>query len=111
MPTLPFDFAGAANSSGVVTITKAIPVGPVRIAITRFTLRTYNGCHDRTHHLTVRVNSDTIFQGAMHDCRNLTLESNQSWRGVMQLSFTANGFSPGETMQGGGSLDFRVELF
>ena len=110
MPTLPFDFTGVADSHGVVHITKRIPVGPVRIFIRKFSLRTANGCQGRKHHLLVRVNHDTVFAGPMHDCIDLRIDSAKSWRGVMELSFKADGFVPGEDVRGDGEVKFRPSL-
>lgn len=110
MPSLPFDFMGVADAQGHVNVTRAVPVGPLRIRITNFTLQTQSGCHNRVHQLKVHLNGDAIFQGAMHDCLNLTLRSDRSWRGVLQLSFNATGFEPGERVHGRGDVEFALAL-
>ena len=43
MPHLPFDFSGVADAQGHVNITRSVPIGPLRIRITNFTLRTQSG--------------------------------------------------------------------
>ncbi len=110
MPTLPFDFTAVADIRGVVHITKRIPVGLVRITITNFSLRTANGCQGRRHHLHVSVNQDTVYAGPMHDCADLRIGSEKSWRGLMELSFEADGFTPGEDVRGEGEVRFRPSL-
>jgi len=110
MPSLPFDFAGVADAQGHVNVTRAVPVGPLRIRITTFTLRTHSGCRNRAHQLKVHMNGDAIFHGPMHDCLNLTLRSDRSWRGVLQIDFNATGFEPGEKVHGGGDVEFVIAL-
>jgi hypothetical protein len=110
MTSLPFSFDGVADANGVVRVTRRVPVGPMRIKITHFLLRTKNGCNSRTHNLRVLVNSDEIYQGEMHDCANLTIDSARSWRGVLRLQFVADGFDAGESVQGAGEVEFRAAL-
>ena len=110
MPSLPYNFSGVANSQGQMTVTRSIPVGALRIRITKFTLRTHSGCNGRTHQLKVHINEDAIFNGPMPDCANLTLHSDRSWRGVLQLSFVATGFKPGEKINGSGNVEFVFAL-
>ena len=43
MPSLPFSFDGIADRDGVVHVTRNVPVGPLRIKITKFELRTNAG--------------------------------------------------------------------
>ena len=110
MPHLPFEFSGIANAQGQVNITRSIPAGPLRLRITNFTLRTQSGCRDRAHHLKVHMTDDAIFQGALHDCLSLTLGSDRSWRGGLQIDFNATGFEPGEHVHGGGDVEFVLAL-
>ena len=110
MPSLPYNFSGVANTHGLLTVTRSIPVGVVRIRITNFTLRTQSGCTGRTHQLKVHINEDSIFNGAMHDCVNLSLHSERSWRGVLQLSFVATNFTAGEKVTGNGDVEFVFAL-
>ena len=110
MPHLPFDFAGVADTQGHVNVTRSVPIGPLRIRITNFALRTQSGCRDRTHQLKVHMNGDAIFQGALHDCLSLTLRSDRSWRGVLQIDFNATGFEPGEHVHGSGDVEFVLAL-
>ena len=110
MPHLPFEFSGIASAQGQVNITRSIPAGPLRIRITNFTLRTQSDCRNRTHQLKVHMNGDMIFSGAMYDCLNLTLHSDRSWRGVLQIDFNATGFEPGEKVHGGGDVEFVIAL-
>ncbi len=110
MTSLPFSFDGVADASGVVRITRRVPVGPVRIQITHFSLRTHNGCNSRSHNLRVLVNSDEIYQGEMHDCADLTINSARSWRGVLRLQFIADGFDASEPVNGAGEVQFRAAL-
>jgi hypothetical protein len=110
MTSLPFSFDGVADASGVVRVTRRVPVGPMRIQITHFSLRTHNGCNSRTHNLRVLVNSDEIYRGEMHDCADLTIGSPRSWRGVLRLQFVADGFEVGEQVNGAGEVQFRAAL-
>ena len=102
--------AGAYVSQSDLVELTGVPVGPLRIRITNFTLRTQSGCHNRTHQLKVHLNGDAVFQGAMRDCLNLTLRSDRSWRGVLQLAFNATGFDPGERVHGSGDVEFVLAL-
>lgn len=110
MTSLPFSFDGVANPDGIIHVTRRVPVGPLRITITHFSLRTNNGCNSRTHNLQVLVNRDSIYRGEMHDCANLTIRSNQTWRGVLNLSFVADGFQPHEQVHGDGAVEFHLAL-
>lgn len=110
MTRLPFSFEGVADAKGIVHVTRSVPVGPLRIQITHFSLRTSNGCNSRTHNLRVQVNGVSIYHGVMHDCADLTIDSNRSWRGVLRLHFTADGFTPGERVLGEGAVEFRTAL-
>ena len=83
MPSLPFFFAGVADHRGVVHITRNVLVGPFRIKIARFELRTQDGCNNRLHYLRVRANEDEIFSGEMHDCARLLIHSDFTWRGML----------------------------
>uniref|UniRef100_A0A7C1JCI4 Uncharacterized protein n=1 Tax=Caldilinea aerophila TaxID=133453 RepID=A0A7C1JCI4_9CHLR len=108
--SLPFSFEGVADAQGVVQITRRVPVGPLRIQLTHFSLRTHNGCNSRTHTLHVQVNGVSVYQGVMRDCVDLTIHSNRSWRGVLSLHFTADGFEPGERVVGDGAVEFRTSI-
>lgn len=110
MPSLPFTFDGVADVHGVIHVTRMVPVGPLRIKITHFSLRTHNGCNSRVHKLRVKVNDDDIYRGAMHDCADLIINSNRAWRGVLRLYFTADGFRPDEQIVGNGAVEFRAAL-
>ena len=110
MPSLPFSFDGVADANGVIHVTRNVPVGLLRIKITHFSLRTNNGCNSRVHKLRVMVNGDDIYRGEMHDCADLTINSNQAWRGVLRLHFTADGFRPSEQIAGAGAVEFRAAL-
>lgn len=110
MPSLPFTFDGTADANGTIHITRSVPAGPMRIKITHFSLRTNNGCNSRTHQLSVQVNGDNIYRGEMHDCAELTIDSNHAWRGVLRLHFTADGFHPDEQIAGSGAVEFRAAL-
>ncbi|HAJ36827.1 MAG TPA: hypothetical protein DCL15_14180 [Chloroflexi bacterium] len=110
MTSLPFSFDGVADASGVVRVTRRVPVGPMRIQITHFSLRTHNGCNSRIHNLRVLVNSDEIYRGEMHDCADLTISSSRAWRGVLRLQFMADGFDVGEHVNGAGEVQFRAAL-
>jgi len=110
MTSLPFSFDGVADANGVIHIARRVPVGPLRIRITHFSLRTNNGCNSRTHNLRVLVNNNEIYHGEMHDCADLTINSDRSWRGVLRLHFTADGFNPGEEVVGDGAVDFILLL-
>ena len=111
MPSLPFSFDGVADRSGVVHVTRNVPVGPLRIKISNFELRTKNGCNNRTHDLRVLVNDDEIYRGEMHDCADLIINSEQSWRGTLRLYFTADRFTPGEQVVGHGAVEFHAAIF
>lgn len=111
MPSLPFSFDGVADSNGVVHVTRNVPVGPLRIKITSFELRTNNGCNNRTHDLRVLVNDDEIYHGQMHDCADLIIDSGHSWRGMLHLYFSADRFTPGEAIAGHGAVEFYAALF
>ncbi len=95
----------------IVQSTRNVPVGPLRIKITNFELRTNNGCNNRTHDLRVLVNDDEIYRGEMHDCADLTINSNHSWRGTLRLYFTADRFTPGEQVGGRGAVEFYAAIF
>ncbi|MFO7634116.1 MAG: hypothetical protein R6W76_16335 [Caldilinea sp.] len=110
MTSLPFSFDGVADANGIIHVTRRVPVGPMRITITHFALRTNNGCNSRIHNLRVLVNSDPIYRGEMHDCADLTINSNHSWRGVLRLHFVADGFGPGEQVSGNGAVEFRATI-
>ncbi|MFN3980724.1 MAG: hypothetical protein ACK4SA_10110 [Caldilinea sp.] len=110
MTSLPFSFDGVADTNGVVRVTRRVPVGPMRIQITHFSLRTNNGCNSRIHNLRVLVNSDEIYRGEMHDCADLTINSTRSWRGVLRLQFIADSFDAGEQVNGAGEVEFRAAL-
>jgi hypothetical protein len=110
MSSLPFSFDGVADAGGVIHVTRRVPVGPLRIKITHFWLRTNNGCNSRIHKLRVLVNSDAIYQGEMHDCADLIINSERSWRGVLRLHFVADNFEPGEQVIGHGDVEFRAAL-
>lgn len=111
MPSLPFSFDGVADHDGVVHVTRNVPVGPIRIKITKFELRTNAGCNKRIHDLRVLVNNDEIFSGKMHDCADLLINSNHAWRGTLRLYFTADRFTPGEQVAGRGAVEFHPALF
>lgn len=110
MPSLPFSFDGIADPNGVIHVTRTVPAGPLRIKITHFSLRTNNGCNSRVHKLHIKVNGDDIFHGEMHDCADLTINSNRAWRGALRLHFTADGFHPLEQIAGAGAVEFRAAL-
>lgn len=110
MTSLPFSFDGIADAQGVVRVTRRVPVGPMRIKITHFSLRTNNGCNSRIHSLRVLVNSDEIYRGEMHDCADLFINSNHSWRGVLRLQFVADRFDPSEKVIGNGNVEFQAAL-
>lgn len=110
MTSLPFSFDGVADADGVVRVLRRVPVGPMRIKITHFSLRTNNGCNSRTHNLRVLVNSDEIYRGDMHDCADLVINSNHAWRGVLRLQFIADRFDPGEQVRGDGDVEFQAAL-
>ncbi len=106
MPSLPFSFDGVADATGVINVTRNVPVGLLRIRITHFSLRTHNGCNSRVHKLRVMVNDDDIYRGEMHDCADLKINSDQTWRGVLRLHFIADGFRPSEQIAGAGAVQF-----
>lgn len=108
--SLPFSFEGVADTQGVIQITRRVPVGPLRIQLTRFSLRTHNGCNSRTHTLSVQVNGVSVYQGVMRDCVDLTIHSDRSWRGVLSLHFTADGFDSDERVVGDGAVEFRTSI-
>jgi hypothetical protein len=110
MPSLPFSFDGVADPNGVIHVTRMVPVGLLRIKITHFSLRTHNGCNSRVHQVARQVNDDDIFHGEMHDCADLTIDSNRAWRGALRLHFTADGFRPHEQIAGAGAVEFRAAL-
>jgi hypothetical protein len=110
MPNLPFDFTGVADAQGHVNITRSVPIGPLRIRITKFAVRTQSGCRNRKHHLKVHINGDAIFHGMMQDCHPLVLHSDRAWQGVIQISFNADGFDAGEHVHGHGDVEFVVTL-
>jgi hypothetical protein len=89
-------------------VTRNVPVGLLRIRITHFSLRTHNGCNSRVHSLHVMVNNDDIYRGEMHDCADLTINSDQTWRGLLRLHFTADGFRPSEQIAGAGAVQFHA---
>ena len=111
MPSLPFFFAGVADHRGVVHITRNVSVGPFRIKIARFELRTQDGCNNRLHYLRVRVNEDEIFSGEMHDCARLLIHSDSTWRGMLRLYFMADRFTHAEQVAGHGAVEFHPALF
>lgn len=108
--SLPFEFEGVADPQGHVNISRTIPIGPLRIRITSFTLRTHSGCRDRQHDLKVHINGNSVFNGDMHDCLNLSLRSDRNWRGMLTIHFNATGFDPGETVHGKGDVEFVFAL-
>ena len=110
MPNLPFDFAGVADAQGHVNVTRSVPIGPLRIRITNFTMRTRSGCRNRAHTLKVHINGDAIFHGTLQDCLDLKLHSDRAWQGVIQINFNATGFEPDEHVHGHGDVQFVVAL-
>ncbi len=110
MPSLSFSFTGVADPNGVIHIKRDVPVGPIRIKITQFSLRTSNGCDSRIHDLNIYINDNELYRGTIHDCAELTIQSRQSWRGVLHLHFTAGGFIAGEQIAGSGAVEFHAAL-
>lgn len=110
MPHLPFDFTQHADPQGVVHVERQIGFSFLKIGINSFVVRTASGCQERPHRLQVHVNQDLIYDGRLHDCSDLLLETQRAWRAPLIVSFRADGYDPHELVQGHGTVDFVPRL-
>lgn len=112
MPKYDFDFEIVADQEGNLQYEQSLNI-PIRVKLKRIRIKTLDGCKQRSHSITVRVNDEIWAKDQeIRDCEPLDFsKSVKVDAGQLTLAVESQGFDPGEPVRGEGWIEYGLAIF